>query len=397
MADITLRTGLTGKGAPLTLEQVDQNFININNELGLKLYTSDFTGAAVLSRLLDVDEDLAGINSTFLRSLAPSSSVPSAVDKSSVVIRDSSGHFSAVTMTGDLTGNVIGDLTGIVYGSLDGPSEGLHTGNVVGNVSGTLTGPSFGLHTGDVTGNVTGSIHTATNKFVGNLEGNTAGVHTGNVLGNVNGTLNGPSNGLHTGNVTGNVTGTIHTASDRFIGRLVGNSEGTHTGPVIGNVTGSVSGNAGTVTNGLYTTGSYNNPSWLVTLAGSKVLSIPNSSLQNSSITINGSSVALGGSITTAVGAKAWVVFNGSNGAIISAYNVDTVLRTGAGRYTINIPVGVFTDGNYASIGMASDNDHVVNWVSSTATQLAVTTSDTHADGNNAFSNTQRVHVVMFG
>jgi hypothetical protein len=158
MADITLRTGLTGKGAPLTLEQVDENFININNELGLKLYTSDFTGAAVLSRLLDVDEDLAGINSSFLRSLAPSSSVPSGVDKSSVVTRDSSGHFSAVTMTGDLTGNVVGDLEGIVTGTLNGPSNGLHTGNVVGNISGTLTGPSFGLHTGAVTGNVDGDV-----------------------------------------------------------------------------------------------------------------------------------------------------------------------------------------------------------------------------------------------
>ena len=33
----------------------------------------------------------------------------------------------------------------------------------------------------------------------------------------------------------------------------------------------SISGNAATVSNGLYSTGSYSNPSWLTTLAGSKI------------------------------------------------------------------------------------------------------------------------------
>jgi hypothetical protein len=342
MADITLRTGLTGKGAPLTLEQVDQNFININNELGLKLYTSDFTGAAVLSRLLDVDEDLAGINSSFLRSLAPSASVPSTTDKSSIVSRDSSGHFSAVTMTGDLTGNVVGDLTGTVTGSLTGPSAGLHTGNVVGNVSGSLSGPSNGFHTGNVEGNVTG---------------------------NVEGTLTGPSFGVHTGNVFGNVQG---------------------------NVTGNVSGNAGTVTNGVYTTSSYYNPSWITALNGSKIYSIPNASLQNSSITINGASVALGGSASIPAGIRAWVVFNGATGAIINSYNVDSVVRTGAGKYTINITPGTFTDGNYCVSGILSDNDHVLNWVSSTSVELKVSTHDP-AMSNNSSQNTQRVNVMMIG
>lgn len=42
-------------------------------------------------------------------------------------------------------------------------------------------------------------------------------------------------------------------------------------GPLTGNVTGDVSGNAGTVTNGVYTSGSYSNPSWITSLAGSKI------------------------------------------------------------------------------------------------------------------------------
>ena len=46
---------------------------------------------------------------------------------------------------------------------------------------------------------------------------------------------------------------------------------GTFTGNITGNVTGNVSGNAGTVTNGVVTTGSYADPAWITSLAASKV------------------------------------------------------------------------------------------------------------------------------
>jgi hypothetical protein len=57
------------------------------------------------------------------------------------------------------------------------------------------------------------------------------------------------------------------TTSSRFFGPVTGDV----TGNVIGNVTGDVSGNAGTVTNGVYTTGSYADPTWITSLAASKV------------------------------------------------------------------------------------------------------------------------------
>lgn len=65
-----------------------------------------------------------------------------------------------------------------------------------------------------------------------------------------------------------------------------------------GIITATLNGNASTVTNGVYTNGSYSDPSWLTSLAGSKVTNIPNASLTNSSITINGTVVSLGGSIS---------------------------------------------------------------------------------------------------
>ena len=81
---------------------------------------------------------------------------------------------------------------------------------------------------------------------------------------------------------------------------------GTITANLVGTVTGSVSGNAGTVTNGVVTSGSYSNPTWITALAGSKVTSIPNTSLTNSTITINGNGVALGGSVSILGTAGTW-------------------------------------------------------------------------------------------
>lgn len=54
-------------------------------------------------------------------------------------------------------------------------------------------------------------------------------------------------------------------------------------------------GNAGTVTNGVYTNGSYANPSWITSLATTKLSgTVTNAQLQNSSVTLGTTTVALG-------------------------------------------------------------------------------------------------------
>lgn len=94
---------------------------------------------------------------------------------------------------------------------------------------------------------------------------------------------------------------------------------------------------------------------------------------------------------------NAWVVFSGyTTATIINSYNVTSVVRTDAGKYTINIAPGVFSNGNYCMSGIASDNDHVVNWHSSTATQLVVSTHDT-AGSNGVLQDSERIHVMMIG
>lgn len=106
-------------------------------------------------------------------------------------------------------------------------------------------------------------------------------------------------------------------------------SAGTITANLVGTVTGSVVGNSSTVTNGVYTSSSYANPSWITSLAGSKVTGIPNSSLVNSSIRINGTYVPLGGQISldNEFGSnQSWTNYSGG-GRSFNVYYTNTTLK----------------------------------------------------------------------
>jgi hypothetical protein len=107
-------------------------------------------------------------------------------------------------------------------------------------------------------------ISSGLNITVTRTNANTITLSSTSYIGNVTGNVTGTVTGSLIGNVTGNVTG-----------ELFGNSTGGHTGNVTGNLTGNVdgnvNGNARTVTNGVYTTQTYNNPAWITGLAGSKI------------------------------------------------------------------------------------------------------------------------------
>ena len=92
----------------------------------------------------------------------------------------------------------------------------------------------------------------------------------------------------------------------------------------------SVTGNSATVTNGVYTSGSYSNPTWITGLAGSKVTAIPNSSLTNSTI----SGISLGANLAnltagTNVTFSSGSTYNGSTAITINASS--TMVYPGAG------------------------------------------------------------------
>jgi hypothetical protein len=113
MAVIVLRSV---KGSPLTIAEADANFTNLNTEVGTKLDTATYTAADVLSKLLTVDGSGSGLDADRLDGLQSAT----ANTVSTIVARDSSGNFSAGTITASLVGNVTGNLTGNVTGTVTG-------------------------------------------------------------------------------------------------------------------------------------------------------------------------------------------------------------------------------------------------------------------------------------
>jgi len=124
MAAIVLRNV---KGSPLTNQEVDDNFNNINVEVGTKLTASNYTAADVLTKIKTVDGSGSGLDADTLDGFQ--SATGNTV--STVVVRDSNGDFAAGTITattliGNVTGNITGNLTGTVTGNAT---------NVVGTVA----------------------------------------------------------------------------------------------------------------------------------------------------------------------------------------------------------------------------------------------------------------------
>lgn len=113
MAVLSLRSTNVG---PLTSQQVDTNFTNLNTELAGKLDSSSYTASDVLTKIKTVDGVGSGLDADLLDGL--NSATTNTVN--TIVARDASGNFAANVITASLTGNV--------------------TGNLIGNVTGTVTG-----------------------------------------------------------------------------------------------------------------------------------------------------------------------------------------------------------------------------------------------------------------
>jgi hypothetical protein len=131
MATIVLRTV---KGSPLTNTEVDNNFSNLNTELGTKLASADYTASDVLTKLKTVDGSSSGLDADLLDGLNTSSTLPVATDKSSVVTRDSTGNvgLNALTLAGALSGT-----SGAFSGNLSVGSISISGGSIPVSVGGT--------------------------------------------------------------------------------------------------------------------------------------------------------------------------------------------------------------------------------------------------------------------
>jgi len=141
MASITLRNL---KGSPLTIQEMDNNFSNINTDLGLKLNSASYTASDVLTKLKTVDGAASGLDADLVKGLNQAT----AATVNTLVVRDASGNFAANVITSNLVGNVTGTVTGnatnvtgtvaIVNGGTGGTSTSAALNNLLpsGEVSG---------------------------------------------------------------------------------------------------------------------------------------------------------------------------------------------------------------------------------------------------------------------
>jgi hypothetical protein len=115
MASITLRTV---KGSPLTNQEVDDNFNNINAQVNAALPAASYTAADVLAKLLTVDGSGSGLDADTVDGFTTAT----AATPNTIVLRNASGDITAgtvnaTTVLANLTGNVTGNVTGTLNGN----------------------------------------------------------------------------------------------------------------------------------------------------------------------------------------------------------------------------------------------------------------------------------------
>lgn len=162
----------------------------------------------------------------------------------------------------------------------------------------------------------------------------------------------------------------------------------------------SISGNAGTVTNGVYTTGTYSNPAWITGLAGSKITGdISGNSGSTTKLAtarnINGVafdgtaaiSISLNNSVTftnAGGGAASGSAFNGGSNISISYNTIGAPSTTGtgaSGTWGISITGSAASATNATNIAVSNDTTNAATvypvWVTGTSSGTGLKISST--------------------
>lgn len=104
---LTLRTAV-GRTTPLTNIELDANFTYLETQSNLRLVITDYNYSTILDRLNGAPAGSRGYGSNldvrYLQGSEPNSVLPSTSNKQSVVLRDSTGNFTANIITANLTG-----------------------------------------------------------------------------------------------------------------------------------------------------------------------------------------------------------------------------------------------------------------------------------------------------
>ena len=186
-----------------------------------------------------------------------------------------------------------------------------------------------------------------------------------------------------TGAITLGSTATALSTANAIVSR---DSSGNFAANIItanltGAVTGSVSGNAGSVTNGVYTTdtATVTNTMLAGSIANNKLAgSITNDKLVNSSVTVNGTAIALGasGTVTAAAGTLTGnTLASGVTASSLTSVGTLTNLAIATGG-TITTPRIVFNDGGIRTVSGGTTctidfaTDSIILWTAPTGTAV---------------------------
>lgn len=160
------------------------------------------------------------------------------------------------------------------------------------------------------------------------------------------------------------VTADTQVASDRstYIATtaFVGNNFATVSGSNASGTWGiNISGNAATVTNGLYSTGAYTNPSWLISIPGSKVSSAVANATTAASCTGNAATVTNGVYTTNSYADPAWITSLSAYkviGAVASATSATTSASCSGNAATATnaSQLGGYAASSYARSGVSN-------------------------------------------
>jgi hypothetical protein len=341
------------QGSTIDNAYLTHSSIKLNGST-LSLGTTSYTIKAVNPSVLTIGTGLTGT------SYDGASAVTIAIDSSVVATHSYISGLNYITLTSLSTGtpNAASGSGAISYSN----TTGVFT-YTPPDLSIYLTGSST-LSAGNLTGTIPSSVLGNSTVYVG-----TTAVALNRASGSIN--LTGTSIDGNAGTATvlqtarkinnvsfdGSQDITVTAAAGTLTGDTLNSSVtkssltqvGTLTNLTVTNtITGSITGNAGTVTNGVYTTGSYADPSWLTSLAYSKLTGAPTNV---STFTNDANYITTGNlSVTTNTPGTESLTYTGGV-FTFTPYKLPTASRTVLGGVKVDGTTVVINNGVISSIG----------------------------------------------